>query len=488
MDTICRELLGVERSQRANWVVIIWSAAIFLFGIAVWSLFLNFGDLGFDLHDWTQEGPRYDFLRRAFIQGRLPLFIGTPLSETTRFLAIPDTIISPQVFLLRFFEPGPFVLLNTLFLYSVGYVGLLLLSRKLGWSALTFGLVSLLFSLCGYPMAHIAVGHSMWVSYFLLPFFVSLVIELYDKGGSWRWAGLMSLLQLGLFLQGGFHFVIWSLMFLLLFGLFHPQHLRWTVAGLVCATLLCMIRILPAAVTFSQRENVFISGYFSLMDLLRGFTDLVPPEAAREGMYSAVGWWEFDIYVGLLGLLFLLYFGFYRTLVGGSAASWKGLLTPSIVMLLLSMGKIFQPINILPLPFLDAERVSSRFIVMPFVFLLVLGGVQFEAFLRERSFSRYGRLGLVAALVLALSDLTQHARLWRVERMDVLFERTPVDIRAEVLTMSDPVYSGALLVGGGVTLLCGLTLVWLWFWECRRRGVDHGESGGASRLKEVGLR
>jgi hypothetical protein len=190
-----------------------------------------------------------------------------------------------------------------------------------------------------------------------------------------------------------------------------------------------------------------------------------------------VGWWEFDIYLGLLGSLFLLYFGVYRTLVDSRPATWRSLAAPSIAMVLLSMGKIFQPVNMLPL--LNAERVSSRFIVMPFIIFLVLGGVQFDAYLREQKFSRYGQLGLIGGIIFALSDLTQHARLWRVERMDVLFERTPVDIRTEVLNMTDPVYTGTLLIGGSVTLLCGFILIWLWL---RERNAGNSASLGNEQI------
>ncbi|TET84319.1 MAG: hypothetical protein E3J37_03965, partial [Anaerolineales bacterium] len=196
------------------WVESLWLGGLYLFGGVTWSFFLNFGRLGFDLHDWTQEGPRYAFLRQALLENRLPLHIGSTLATTDRFLAIPDTVISPQVVLLRFVEPGLFVLINTLFLYSLGYLGLFLLRRKFSWSPVTFSVVFLLFSLNGNPIAHIAVGHSMWVSYFLLPYFALLVMNLLEGQTDWKWITQMALLQFALFLQGGFHFVIWSLMFL----------------------------------------------------------------------------------------------------------------------------------------------------------------------------------------------------------------------------------------------------------------------------------
>jgi hypothetical protein len=485
LDKVFHELITSRPGGFPSWIVIGWNGAIYLFGASVWAFFLNFGRLGFDLHDWTQEGPRYDFLRRALIEGRVPLFIGTTLTKTNRFLAIPDTVISPQVFLLRFIEPGPFVLVNSIFLYSMGFMGMLLLRRRLRWSALTFGIVSLLFFLCGYPMAHIAVGHSMWASYFLLPYLALLSFDLYERGGSWRWVGWMSLLQLGFFLQGGFHFVIWSMLFLALIGLFNHQQRWWVVRGLLFSVLLCMVRILPAAVTFYERENTFISGYFSALDLVQAFVALRAPEVAQEGLYSAVGWWEFDIYVGMVGLCFLLYFGVYRTLFGKSHSPWRGIAAPAIAMVILSMGKVFQPINALPLPLVNAERVSSRFIVLPFVIFLILGGVHFEKYIRQRRFTSFGKLGLLSLLMLMIHDLSQHARLWRVARMEVLFERTPVDIRAEILTLTDRDYTSALLLGGGLTMMTALALLWLWFRESRVGHRDKNENDHTANTREV---
>jgi len=448
-------LFHPEPDRFSKWVERLWFAGLYLFGGVTWSFFLNFGRLGFDLHDWTQEGPRYAFLRRALLENHLPLHIGSELAATDRFLAIPDTVISPQVVLLRFVEPGLFVLINTLFLYSLGYLGLLLLRRKFSWSPVTFSVVFLLFSLNGNPIAHVAVGHSMWVSYFLLPYFALLVMNLIEGQTSWKWITQMALLQFALFLQGGFHFVIWSLMFLILLGIFSHRLLGTILKAIFFTVLLSLVRILPPALEFSGQDNPFISGYFSVNDLLEAFTTLTIPAAARSGMYSALGWWEVDIYTGLLGFAFLIVFGLYQT--------WKTppsietaqhtLLAPILTMTVLSIGKIFQPITMLPIPLMDVERVSSRFLILPVVMTLVLGGVQMERFLRNKTRSFGMQLTTLMLVGLMTHDLLQHARLWRVENMATLFTRTPVNIRAQVILRVDPPYTTALLVGLGVGVL-----------------------------------
>ncbi len=264
---------------------------MWLAGAVIWGFVLSWGRIGFDVHDWTQEGPRLDFLRRAILEGQLPLHIGTPLASTTRFLSIPDTLISPQVLLLRWLEPGPFVLVHTLFLYTLGVLGLMLLGRRLNWAPFTFVVVFLLVMLNGHPVAQIAVGHSMWASTFLLPFFVLLLLELADGAVGWGWVARISLLQFGLYLQGGFHFVNWCLVFLLLWGLAWRPALWPSLKAAAASLLVGMVRILPAALEFGGGERSFISGYFSVGDMVRGFIELRPPQQALTGLNRSLGWW-----------------------------------------------------------------------------------------------------------------------------------------------------------------------------------------------------
>jgi hypothetical protein len=442
-----------DQTNLSTWVQILWYGGLLLGGAFIWGFILNWGRLGFDYHDWSQEGPRFAFLRQALLESKFPLFIGSELAATERFLAIPDTVISPQILLLRFLEPGAFILVNTLFLYTLGFIGLLLLRRRMNWSPVTFLVVFLLFSMNGHPIAQIAVGHSMWNSYFLLPFFVLLVIRLLEDEVGWGWVIQMALLQLILFLQGGYHFFNWSLMFLLLLGIFSFRHIRPVLKALLFSILFSLPRILPAALEFVGEKRPFISGYFSVTDLVSAFVTLKSPEHALEGMYSALGWWEVDVYTGLLGLLFLIFFGVYLSWKIVSSETFpRILLAPILAMTILSLGKIFQPVTMLPIPLVGAERVSSRFVIVPVVVLIVVAGTQFERFIQKKSWGFGLQIASLAGFAVLGHDLLQHARLWRVENMGLLFPSTPVDIRAQVLARSDPAYINAILVGLGIAL------------------------------------
>lgn len=436
------------------WVERAWLFGLYLLGALAWSFFLNFGKLRFDLHDWTQEGPRYFFLRASLLRLEWPLYIGSPLASTERFLAIPDTIISPQVFLLRYLEPATFVLFNTLLLYSLGFIGLLLIRRRLRFSAVTFTLVFLLFALNGHILAHVAVGHSMWVSYFLLPFFGYLVLRLLDGDSSWTWVTGMAVFILALFLNGGFHFVVYCSLFLLALGLARRRHLWTILKGLLFGGLLSLARILPAALEFGMRDKPFISGYFSLTDLISAFITLKPPWEALSGLYVSLGWWEVSVYVGLLGFAVLMVFGVYFTITRfpPEQGNLRVLLIPILVLTVLSIGKIYQPIATLPLPLLNAERVASRFIILPVFFTILLAGINIDNTLKEKRPATGWQVLILLGTALVAHDLLQNARLWRVEMMAKLFEITPVDIRAEVLSLADATYTNGLIVG----LLVGL--------------------------------
>ena len=123
----------------------LWAVVLYLLGILHWGFFLEWGKVPFDLHDWTQAGAYFSFLRQAALSGQLPLFIGSTLVTTDRYLGRPDTLISPQAYLLRFLEPGLFTLVNILILFSVGFLGLLLLKRRYHLSAFVFTVMFCLF-------------------------------------------------------------------------------------------------------------------------------------------------------------------------------------------------------------------------------------------------------------------------------------------------------------------------------------------------------
>lgn len=458
-------LEGLFRGQASRawaWINRLWAGGLYFLGVFHWVYFLNSGNVPFDLHDWTQTGPYYYFLRQAIRHGQLPLHISSTLIPTDRYIARPDTLLSPQALLLYFLQPGPFMLANVLVMFTIGFAGLLLIRKRYHLHPVAFTSLFLLFNFNGHITAHLAVGHSEWVGYFLLPFFVYLALQGIEQGGkvSWKWVLLISLALFSIFLQGAFHFFLWCLIFLLGLGLFFPQYASMAVKAILAGVLLSLVRILPPAVEYLQGGPAFISGFISVTDLVSALAVLIHPAEALTGPFKSLPGWEVDTYVGLLGLAFLAFFGIYRTWRRQEALS--ALFAPVGLLAFLSIGKVYLPIASLPLPLVDSERVPSRFLILPVVVLSVLAAIQLQRFFDERGANGLRpRLLWLALLFLLGHDLLQHSRVWRVTNMYLLFPKTPVDIRAAVSNHPDPVYISALVIGLVGSILTFIFLIYL---------------------------
>ena len=453
-------LPGVERIS--GWLNPLWQVLLYLAGILHWCLFLNWGRIPFDLHDWLEVGAYFSFLRQAFLTNQIPLQIGSTLVTTDRYLGRPDTLFSPQAYLLRFMQPGLFTLVNVLILFSFGYLGLLLLRKRYALAPAAFGVLFLLFNFNGHITAHYAVGHAEWIGFFFLPYFVLLLLKVIEgEQAGWKWTLYMALTLFGITLQGAFHFFLWCLIFLLAWGIFAPRkYLVPALKAILFGVLLSLLRLLPPAVEFASGGKSFISGFPTVTDLFSAMIVLKYPAEALAGPFKSLGYWEVDTYIGLIGLAFILYFGVYQTWRKGAAT--RSLLAPVAVLTFLSIGQIYSVINHLPIPLSDSERVSSRFFILPLVVLIVLGSIQLQ-----QGLVRLGKRGLaerilgLGVLILLADDLFQHSRLWRVSNMYELFKSTPADITSKVLSHPDPAYFTALWAGATGSLLTLLVLLFL---------------------------
>jgi len=160
-------------------------AFLYLTGVVHWLLFFNlasaaFRGPSFSVEDWPKEYRYYSILQQAVRGDRVPFYVSRPI-HTRKFLALPEVSWSPQLLLLRFMPVGAFVVANTLLLYSAGFAGLLLIRRRYSLGLLPFAFLFAIFAFNGHVTAHLAVGHSMWVGYFLLPF-VLLLLDVWPLG------------------------------------------------------------------------------------------------------------------------------------------------------------------------------------------------------------------------------------------------------------------------------------------------------------------
>jgi hypothetical protein len=386
-------------------------------GIAFWAWFFSWGRLDLDFEDWPKERVYLDVMREALQTGKVPLHMNHWLQGTNRFLALPETVTVPQTLLLPWLSNGRFILLHICLMHLMGVAGCWAIARRFDWglaASIAFGMV---FCFNGFIVARMAVGHFMWTSYFLFPFALLTAMDII--GGRvktthsvLKMAGVLSLM----FFVGGFHLAFWWLLFLGVVGLFRPRLLwRIFVVGVLTA-LVSMGKILPAALTLGN-DRTFGTGYPDFATVLAGLVEVrTYSSAAVVTPGATLGWWEFDHFIGWVALVFCLVFAFLMRNPGKTGYDRSALLVGGVVLALFSYGRFYAPICDLPLPLANSERITTRFLSVPFLIILFMGCDGFNARLRSWPWWAGGcaaLLGLAAGM-----ELFQHAWHWQPERLE----------------------------------------------------------------------
>lgn len=442
-------------ARRAAW------AALFLAGAAFWVVLLDrapgtFAGPPVALEDWPKEYRYFTVLRQALVEGRMPYVLSEPIVFSRKFLAIPETCLSPQVVLLRALTPGAFVVVNTLLLHAAFCVGVLALARRHRLAFVPAAAFYLLAGFNGHVSAHLAVGHSMWAGFLLLPAFLLPLLALADDAPSPRAPILLALALAAILFQGALHVFAWCVLFALLFAAFNPSRLRPVATALVWTAGAAALRLLPAVFVARRRETAFLSGYPSIGDLVRGLVTLLPPDGPqRGGLFGAVSPWELDAYVGPAGLALIvagLWLFARRTPVSGLAR----LAGPIAVMAVLSLGDAGVLFELSRLPLLSAERVTSRLIALPLVVAALLAAVGLDHAWRVGG--RAVRVSLATAVAATAVGLAVHGWTWRVASLaDRLPQRKAViDVRIvatdDASPEADRLYRALVHAGAALSL------------------------------------
>jgi hypothetical protein len=456
-------LFKPPETRLANWIVSILLAVLFAGGILHWGYFLNWFNNPFQLGDWhVVDAPFLVFLTNAIRSGRLPLQGDSPLFDQGRYLAYPNGSISPQILLLKFFDPATYVLINLWLFFTIGFIGLLLICRRYQLSLVSFTALFLLFNFNGHITAHYAVGHMEWVGYFLLPFFVLLVLHMVEGGKTgWGWVFGIALTLLALNLQGAVHFPLWCMAFLLLLAIFRPRYWMPLIKAIVASVLLSMIRMLPPAIEYYKGGGVhFIFGFLSISHMVDSFVVLHPPYVLNTPS-GQLGGWEVDYYLGLIGFLFIIYFGVIRNWV--NEKQYRILYFPMLVMAFFSLGDTYRPIFNSPIPFMDSQRVPTRFILIPVVFLIILASIQLQNWIDARHEEGWmERAAVLIGLAFIGYDLFEHSRTWRVSTFSTkVLQKFSDIVRVPLVNRPDPIYMTSIIAGLAVTVITLIILVFL---------------------------
>lgn len=431
-----------------------------------WGFFLNWGNIPFDFHDWAEvNAPRLAFLKDAITKGKLPLHMPDSSAlrgVTDRYMALPDVILSPQIILLRWLPVGTFVLINTWIQIGLGYWGLLKLKKRFSLSLLSFTWISLLFFLNGHMLSHYAVGHVTWGGTFLLTWFAELVFALIDGERGSLWEIKMAFLLFFIFLQGSFHQFVWCVIFLGFLAISNWKMLLTILRSGIYAVLLSAVRIIPPALQMGAFDDDFLGGYRTPIQILKAFVKVISPaDSLNQAKTGAVlGWWEFDIYTGIAGLLIVFLSIIAWLMLRNYILGFPSLICPVAVLSLFSIRNFYMLMRFFRIPLFSGERVSSRFLFLPFFIMLTAGTAALQQWLKEKPFRKKGNIVLSAALIPAVIELMLHLNTWKVTEAVNGFPYTYTDLSIKVVANHpDQPYTTGLLIGLIISVVSAVILL-----------------------------
>jgi hypothetical protein len=438
---------------------------VFAAGALHWVFFLSYGNMTFKPHDWAKEYTYYSILKEAMESGRVPFHTSVVFQETRRFLALPEINLSPQVLLLPLMDVGTFVLVNMLIMYAVGFAGCLMIRSRYGLSPVAFAMLFMLFNFNGHLTAHIGVGHSMWTAYFLLPFFFLYTLEI--TGGKDRtWSAIkLGFVLFLMMLQGGFHIFAWAMAFLALLLIFNWKMWKPVIYAAASGLLLSAFRLIPAAFALAGKKERFIWSYPTVHDLLDALVTIRQHTPERLKPWGTTGWWEYDVYIGVLGLALIAYFGIYLRFRKGAELDdcrFKALDLPILALAALSTSYFYAFLSRIPLPLIRSQRVATRFILIPVVFLVFMAAIRMQKVLGAgRRSVKFYAVSIIGLAVMALS-FVDHSFIWSVARLQRIYRDKVVDLSVpEVIEVADGSYKSMLMLGVIISLTSLAVLAYL---------------------------
>jgi hypothetical protein len=182
----------------------------------------------------------------------------------------------------------------------------------------------------------------------------------------------------------------------------------------------------------------------------------------RLHIWGTAGWWEYDMYVGLVGFAVIAYFGIWLRFSKREELQpykYPALDLPLLMMLLLSLSYFQAILTRIPFPPLKIERVATRFVLVPVAMLAFISAIRLEQVLR--GYARTFKLRFIEIAALAVMGLSfvDHSFLWSVPHLERVFrDRLKDTLMPTITTHPDGAYQ-AVVVASALASLAALVAV-----------------------------
>lgn len=414
---------------------------LFLFGGFFWFCFYYLNDpLSFQSgaslfatgalthNDWYKELGYISVVQQSLRDAVLPFHVPSlvPFFEHvgSRFLGVPAWVMTPQILLLYFMDTYTFCFASQILTYAVGFYGCLLFKRHYRLGGISFSVLFLLFNFNGYFVTKISGGAPAYWGYYLIPFVLYIMMRVGESDTlslsiQAKWGLLLSCALCGILYLGSLHLFVICVTFILFWTLFNWKWWKMSFLSLTTTFWIGAVRLLPAAVAANGHGASRARGQLGYWhpDLLVNALAVLESYATQPVKGA---WAEFSLYISIVGLLFLVYFGLWAPFLRlpWVRSSWRGFVGPSLLLFILSLWW-FKKYSFLIdyIPLLNVERVVSRYMVIPFLMVTLFAAVNLEGFLEKYGSWRRVRVVLLTALGFLTVSLLRYGFVWRMHRV-----------------------------------------------------------------------
>ena len=388
-------------NRKNNYTVLL---IIFVLGIVHWVLFMSYGNPSYNSFDWRTSHQLYAVIKESIEIFKIPYYVtlygSDTLTESVRdikFLSWADIkSVSPQLLLMKFMSVPSFIIFNSLLFFSVGYWAVVKWIKELKLSNTAAAYLTIMWCFNGYLTSKMGIG---WLGtnfgYFIIPNFLWIVYKFINKDKYTARENIILILEFAFLmfftiLNGSgkclYQFGLVSLLVMIWYPRRLPTYFMsmfitfilasfWFWPGMLFSEYSGMSREVWAGYGFGWREwqpSLYLDGgpiSFVINTLLNIFQHLWTSATV---IYSAgfEGQWEFNIYVGYLGISLLiatlfLFIREHRTII--AVKKNKSV----YISLLLSISFILS-LSIISVLYHKLPRFTSLGLVIVFIIGIIL--------------------------------------------------------------------------------------------------------------------
>jgi hypothetical protein len=381
-------------------------STLYLVGISFLFYFFTFSFPAVGNGDWLKEYNYLNVTRGAIEELSIPWKYGI-----NNFLSNPEIIFFPDLVLLPILSNTQYIFLHSAIFYTLGITGIYFLS--VGWSPLAQFFCWILFTFNGFVLSHLAAGHFQFIGYFAFPLVFWLVSN-FQKESSYKWyfyPTLLSFVLAALFLNGSLHAAIWMCLFILLAAIFDLETFLKSIFSIGMAGGIALFKLVPAA-AYDNRASAFVTGYPNVEVFINALTTQASKNTAIGTNIGLLNWYEYDAYIGFVGLLFVLLFSI-KDIRSDSPIFSQNIVFAALFMAILSIGNVYELITFIPESIAKVERITTRFISVPLVLFIIIAANGLNNFFTEK-FNSAKKLFILLLLPFLCYEIYSHLQQFRL--------------------------------------------------------------------------